>query len=87
MYSKEFWKGAGERALKTFLQAFVAVLFVTGVPPVVTATQAVAMPWLTAVVSGAVAALFSLLTSIGNVGFVAGGAAKPADQPAQPPAA
>lgn len=56
---KHFWIAAGERAVKTFAQAFVA-LFVAGV-------TVLTIDWQQAVAVSATAALVSLLTSIASV--------------------
>lgn len=66
-----FWRGAAERAMKTFLQAFLAVLGVQA-GAVLTAGQAAALPWLTALVTATLAALLSLATSVGNADFTRG---------------
>jgi hypothetical protein len=65
LWSLAFWKGAAERAVKTFAQAAVAFIAVgtTGILDLDYGTVAS--------VAGA-AALASLLTSIGNADFVAG---------------
>ena len=69
--STDFWKGAGERAGKTFLQVGVATLGISA-----TATysgeQALALPWETALVTALLAALLSLVTSLLNPSFTAG---------------
>ena len=69
--TREFWKGAGERALKTFVQTFVAVLGVTA-GAVYTVDGFKALPWASALITAAVSAVLSLATSIGSPGFVAG---------------
>lgn len=77
IYNRDFWKGAGERALKTFAQGIV------GVPVLLTATSgtdASALPgevlhtstWITALTGALILAVLSLLTSIANPTFVAG---------------
>ena len=84
--STDFWKGAGERAIKTFLQVGVATLGISA-----TATysgeQALALPWETALVTALLAALLSIVTSLLNPSFTAGTAAVPTaavDQLADP---
>lgn len=66
IWTKAFWKGAAERAIKTFAQAGVALI---------TSDAVVGLLDLDAVqvlsVSG-LAALVSVLTSVGNADFVAG---------------
>lgn len=66
-----FWKGAGERALKTFLQAFIATLSIQ-IGVVLTGPDLVSLPWLTALATGGAAAFLSLATSVGNASFTAG---------------
>lgn len=68
---KQFWLGLFERALKTFIQTFVAVLGVTaGVT--YTAESFRGLPWESALITAAVAAVLSVATSFGNPTFVAG---------------
>ena len=69
--TKAFWMGALERGLKTWIQAFLAV-FAVQAGATLTISEAVSLPWLTAVVTASVAAFLSLVTSIGNAEFVAG---------------
>lgn len=66
IWTVAFWKGAGERAIKTFAQT-LAAYFVIGT------TGLLAVDWLTALSVSAAAAVASVLTSVGNAGFVAGG--------------
>ena len=69
--STDFWKGAGERAIKTFLQVGIATLGISA-----TATysgdQFLALPWETALVTALLAALLSIVTSLLNPSFTAG---------------
>lgn len=68
---KQFWLGLFERALKTFIQTFVAVLGVTaGVT--YTAESFRGLPWESALITATVAAVLSVATSFGNPSFVAG---------------
>lgn len=68
---KQFWLGLLERALKTFVQTFVAVLGVTaGVT--YTAESFRGLPWESALITAGVAAILSVATSFGNPSFVAG---------------
>lgn len=68
---KQFWLGLLERALKTFIQTFVAVLGVTaGVT--YTAESFRGLPWESALITAGVAAVLSVATSFGNPSFVAG---------------
>ena len=73
MWTKSFWKGAGERAVKTFLQTFVAVA-ITGVgAEAIGATAGLLdIAWLDAASVALVATILSLATSIGNSEFTAG---------------
>ena len=59
MFTRTFWVFAGERALKTFFQTLVAVLGVGGIG----LFQA---PWLTALSTAGMAAVVSVLTSLGS---------------------
>ena len=73
---KQFWLGLLERALKTFIQTFVAVLGVTaGVT--YTAESFRGLPWESALITATVAAVLSVATSFGNPSFVAGKPSKP----------
>lgn len=68
---KQFWLGLLERALKTFVQTFVAVLGVTaGVT--YTAESFRGLPWESALITAGVAAVLSVATSFGSPAFVAG---------------
>lgn len=68
---KQFWLGLCERALKTFIQTFVAVLGVTaGVT--YTAESFRGLPWESALITAGVAAVLSIATSFGSPSFVAG---------------
>lgn len=68
---KQFWLGLFERALKTFIQTFVAVLGVTaGVT--YTPESFRGLPWESALITAGVAAVLSVATSFGNPSFVAG---------------
>lgn len=65
LWTKEFWKGAGERAIKTFFQTFVALI----------GTSAVIIQevdWLFILSGSALATILSLATSIANPDFTAG---------------
>ena len=73
---KQFWLGLFERALKTFIQTFVAVLGVTaGVT--YTAESFRGLPWESALITATVAAVLSVATSFGSPSFVAGKPGKP----------
>ena len=65
IWSKAFWKGAAERAIKTVAQSTAAVIAVG-------TTGLFDVEWpVVASIAGA-AGLASILTSIGNADFVAG---------------
>ena len=74
--STDFWKGAGERAGKTFLQVGVATLGISATATY-TGEQALHLPWETALVTALLAALLSLVTSLLNPSFTAGTPAVP----------
>ena len=65
LWSIAFWRGAGERAVKTFAQALVAVIGVGAV-------GLLDVDWLGALSAATLATVISLLTSIGNADFTAG---------------
>lgn len=73
MFSVAFWKGAGERALKTFVQTFVAVVAITAGTGAVPVVGVGGVNWLGALSVALVAAVLSLGTSLGNAEFTAGG--------------
>ena len=72
IWTAAFWKGAGERALKTFIQTFTA----TQLAALTGALSAWDVAWATTVWSslgvGLLAAVLSLLMSMGNADFTAG---------------
>lgn len=65
-----FWRGASERAIKTFCQSLLAVL-ATG------AVGVLDVDWVGALSAAALATLVSLLTSVSQAEFTAGA---PADE-------
>jgi hypothetical protein len=67
IWSKSFWKATGERAVKTFAQTGVSVLLVGNVSGVLDAD------WLGVGSAAALAAIISLLTSIGSNGATGDG--------------
>lgn len=71
IWSKAFWQGAGERAIKTFAQAFIAV-FGVGTTVEVTGSTLNTDTWLLALVSGTAAAVLSVIMSVASPGFTAG---------------
>lgn len=70
IWTLAFWKGAGERAVKTFAQTIVATI---GVNTALTLGQ---VNWLVDASVAAVATVLSLFTSIGNASFTAGAIAQ-----------
>lgn len=64
IWTKEFWEGLGERAIKTAAQSIASIL-VVGVP-------IFAIDWKAGLGLAATATLASILTSIGSADFVAG---------------
>lgn len=75
MWTRAFWKGAGERSIKSAVQGFF-----TGAGMSVVATQVgdgagvmlIDVPWLLGINTAVVMAIFSIGTSIGNADFTAG---------------
>ena len=65
IWSSAFWRGATERALKTFAQALVAVIGVGAV-------GLLDVDWIGALSAALLATVVSVLTSIGNADFTAG---------------
>ncbi len=73
MFTIEFWKGAGERAVKTFLQTFVAVVVAgLGADAVGVSAGLLDVSWVDALSVSALATIMSLATSAGNADFTAG---------------
>lgn len=70
--TKAFWKGAFERAIKTFAQAFVAVLTLTTGAEMLPSVGVLGVPWVDALSVALMATVLSVLTSIGNAEFTAG---------------
>jgi hypothetical protein len=64
IWTKQFWKGAAERAIKTFAQALGAILIV--------GTPIFEIDFGQGLGIAATATVLSLLTSIGNPEFTAG---------------
>lgn len=65
IWTKAFWKGAAERAIKTFFQTFVALIGTSAI-----LVQDVNWP---VIASGSVlATILSIATSIGNADFTSG---------------
>lgn len=65
IWTKAFWKGAAERAIKTFFQTFVALVGTTAV-----IVQEV--DWAIVASGSILATILSVATSIGNADFTAG---------------
>lgn len=72
IWTAAFWKGAAERAIKTFAQAGVALITSDAVVGLIDLDVVQVLS-----VSG-LAALVSVLTSVGNADFVAGNVHKEA---------
>lgn len=69
-WSKEFWKGLGERAIKTFFQAGVAATLTAGVEA---GTSGIGdVNWWSVGSIALLATVLSAATSIGNADFTAG---------------
>lgn len=79
--TKAFWTGAAERAVKTFCQVFVAVVFLGVGADAVGVTAGIAdVDWLDALSVAGLATVLSVVTSVGNASFTAG---KPETLPAE----
>jgi Putative lactococcus lactis phage r1t holin len=61
MFTKAFWQATGERSIKTFAQAWAAVLIANG-------TGLLDTEWTSSVSVAGMAALLSVLTSVGSAG-------------------
>jgi hypothetical protein len=73
MFTKAFWIGAAERAVKTFLQTFVAVAIAgVGADAVGITAGLQDVSWLAALSVAALATILSLATSAGNASFTEG---------------
>ena len=73
MLNANFWKGAAERAIKTFLQTFVAVVIAgLGADAVGVSAGLLDVSWLDALSVSALATILSVATSAGNADFTAG---------------
>lgn len=70
LWTKAFWKGLGERAIKTFFQSGVAAAASLGL--VSGASTLGEVPWTTVLSIAALATVLSAATSIGNADFTAG---------------
>lgn len=65
IWTVSFWKGVGERAIKTFAQALVALIAAGTI-------GFLDVDWLTVLSVAGLTTLASVLTSIGSADFVAG---------------
>jgi len=65
IWSAAFWKGAGERAVQTFAQTFLASVVVITGAEVVTPAEFIAAPWATAATTAGLAAAVSLVVYVG----------------------
>jgi len=73
MLTASFWKGAAERAVKTFLQTFVAVAaYGVGADAIGVTARLGDIAWTDSASVAALATIFSLATSVGNADFTAG---------------
>lgn len=73
MWTVAFWKGAGERAIKTFLQTFTAVAIVgVGADAVGATAGLLDVAWLDAASVALTATILSVGMSAGNADFTAG---------------
>ena len=72
LWTASFWKGAAERALKTWMQTFVAVVTLVAGSAAIPAVGLEGVSWLTVLSVSSLAALLSVATSIGNADFTAG---------------
>ena len=61
MWTASFWRASGERAVKTFAQAWAAVLIANG-------TGLLDTEWTSGLSVAGMAALLSVLTSVGSAG-------------------
>lgn len=69
IWTKAFWMGAAERAVKTFFQTLVATVAVLATGEMVGIAD---VDWITVASVSGLATILSLATSIGNAGFTAG---------------
>jgi hypothetical protein len=67
LWTRSFWKGAGERAIKTFFQSVVALIG--------TAQLIQSVDWKVLASGSLLATFLSLATSIGNADFTSGSSA------------
>lgn len=72
IWSVAFWKGAGERAFKTFFQTAGAMLVALVGKEAIPSIGLEGVKWVHVLSVAAMAAVLSLCTSIGNAQFTAG---------------
>lgn len=72
IWTKTFWKGAAERAIKTWFQVFVAMTMLTAGTETIPAVGVEGIPWIAVVSAATLSAILSVATSIGNAEFTAG---------------
>ena len=72
IWSKIFWKSAGERAIKTWFQVFVAMIMLTAGTETIPTVGIEGIPWVAVLSSATLSAVLSLATSIGNAEFTSG---------------
>ena len=72
IWSAAFWRGCAERAVKTWMQTFVAVVAMTAGTEMIPAVGVEGVPWVGVLSVSSLAALLSVATSIGNADFTAG---------------
>ena len=73
-----FWKGAGERAIKTFFQVFVAMITLSVGTNFIPSVGIEGVPWLAVLSASLLSSILSVGTSIGNASFTAGAQEPPA---------
>lgn len=79
MFTTAFWKGAAERAVKTFLQTFVATATLSvGQDAIGVSAGILDIDWAGVISIAALATVLSLATSVGNADFTAGAPVGPA---------
>lgn len=72
LWTKNFWKGTAERAIKTFFQVFGAAISINAGAELIPALGVHEVDWKMIVSLATVSAILSVATSIGNADFTAG---------------
>ncbi|VXB29041.1 holin [Pseudoclavibacter sp. 8L] len=72
IWTAPFWRGTGERALKTATQVAVAAITVSTGADLIPAVGVEGINWAGVASVTAVATILSLFTSLGNASFTAG---------------